>query len=233
MKEFKDDKNKVSGVILENVHLAYVNLFRSSFKYESDTEKEFSVLAIVDEDTADDYEERFPKASVKSIKTADFEEKYKFAPPFPEEKKQFVIKVGAKAQGKDKESGELYDMPYYWATRPKVYHRDNEAILDITMDEEKQVGNGSIAKQIKIAESANSFGNFAYLRAVLIDGEDLIIKEKAERKTDNPFEEFGVLDESSVPDFSNSASDSEGEKGEKKADPKVPDTSDFDDDIPF
>lgn len=236
-KTFSDKKGVQAGIVLENVHLAYVQLNKPTLRFESETEYEFSALVITDEDTADEYEERFPKASVKGIKTADFEAKYKFAPPFPDEKKQYIIKVGSKAQGKDQKTGELYDMPYYWDTRPKVYYKEFSAskIKDITMNEDMQVGNGSVATAIKIAESGNNFGNFAYLRAILIEGENLVVREKMERKTHNPFEEWGEIDEDSVPSFDDKEATPPKEPESAPAPKKEP-TPSFDedfDDVPF
>lgn len=171
---------------LENVHFMYVKLQKPDTKYQS-KDKEWSLNMAVTEDTADEFAEKFPKASVKKIKTADFEAKYKFAPPYPEEKNQYILKMAVRAEFKDKETGELVEIPYTFNTRPKVYEVVGGKAVDITMD--KQVGNGSKG-HVQYAVTENQFGVFCYMRAVLIT--DLVERESTGGGSYNPFEDMGL-----------------------------------------
>ncbi len=80
--------------------LVFVTVQTPQTKYQS-TEKEFKVGIVVDEDTADSWNERFPKQTAKVVKTSDFKETYKIDPVFPDEKKQYVITIKKPASYKD------------------------------------------------------------------------------------------------------------------------------------
>jgi len=90
-------QNKIiSGVF------AYAKVTEPSFKYQSDTEKEFTIDIVVDEETYDNFVEQYPKQKGKIIKTSEFEGTYKFPPVFPNEKKQFILKLKRPATFKKK-----------------------------------------------------------------------------------------------------------------------------------
>lgn len=217
---------------LENVHLMYVKMQKPVNKFESE-DKEFTLTFVCDEDTSDSFSEKFPKASVKKIKTEQFEEKHKFKPPFPNDKNQYVIKMGVRAEVKDKDSGEMVEMPYFYDTRPKVYELTGGKAVDVTMT--KLVGNGSKG-HIQYAVSSNSFGTFPYLRAVLITD---MIEYESSGGTHNPFADMGltvVADEQAA----QSAESKPVAKQEKQAQPSSPfddvpndPFDDFSSDIPF
>ena len=58
--------------------LVFITIQTPQAKYQS-TEKEFKAGVVVDEDTADAWNERFPKQQAKVVKTSDFKDTYKIA----------------------------------------------------------------------------------------------------------------------------------------------------------
>lgn len=159
----KESKGYVRGVTL-----GFVKIQNPVLKYQSKTDKEYSVDLIVSEDVADEWEELFPKNGVRKIKTEDFESIYKCPPPFPKEKKQFVLKVRTDALFKgdvgEYKEGDL--VPYSFTSRPKVYiPSPSGKVEDVTM--EKLVGNGSVG-DVSFRIMSNDYGDFPKLSAVLV-----------------------------------------------------------------
>ena len=137
--------------------LVFVTIQTPQTKYQS-TEKEFKVGIVVDEDTADSWNERFPKQTAKVVKTSDFKETYKIDPVFPDEKKQYVITIKKPASYKDgKELPEMY--------RPKVLLQEGKTAIDVTKT--TLPANGSKGK-VSFEENNNDFGTFSRLRNVLV-----------------------------------------------------------------
>jgi len=148
---------------------------KHTLKYGSETMHEYSVEAVVDEDCFDDWNENFPKNSPKVVKTAEFEGKYRIAPPFPEAKKQYIIKFKADAQFsqdmKDKSDptkttfrqGDY--IPYEWSIRPKVFVPVEGGVEDITAD--KLVSNGSVG-DVAFTIKENDYGKFPKISAILV-----------------------------------------------------------------
>lgn len=167
---------KASGKI-EGVVFAYCKLQTGDFKYQSNTEKEYSVDLIVDKATAKAFKKAFPKNSLKEIDTGEFEDKYKIDPPFPKEDEQYVIKLKSDAHlsgdvpNAGLSKGDL--VPYEWATRPKVFVPTSGGVKDVTLT--TLVGNGSKGvAAFKI--NSNSYGNFPQLTGILV--EDLVEYEQ-------------------------------------------------------
>ena len=137
--------------------LVFVTVQTPQTKYQS-TDKEFKVGIVVDEDTADSWNERFPKQTAKVVKTSDFKETYKIDPVFPDEKKQYVITIKKPASYKDgKELPEMY--------RPKVLLQEGKTAIDVTKT--TLPANGSKGK-VSFEENNNDFGTFSRLRNVLV-----------------------------------------------------------------
>ena len=137
--------------------LVFVTVQTPQTKYQS-TDKEFKVGIVVDEDTADSWNERFPKQTAKVVKTSDFKETYKIDPVFPDEKKQYVITIKKPASYKDgKELPEMY--------RPKVLLQDGNTAIDVTKT--TLPANGSKGK-VSFEENNNDFGTFSRLKNVLV-----------------------------------------------------------------
>lgn len=137
--------------------LVFVSIQTPQTKYQS-AEKEYKAGVVVDEDTADSWNEMFPKQSAKVVKTSDFKDTYKIDAPFPNEKKQYVITLKKPAQYKD---GSPLPKQY----QPKVLLADGKQAIDVT--DTMLPANGSVGK-ISFESNSNDFGVFAKLRNVLV-----------------------------------------------------------------
>lgn len=137
--------------------LVFVTVQTPQTKYQS-TDKEFKVGIVVDEDTADSWNERFPKQTAKVVKTSDFKDTYKIDPVFHDEKKQYVITIKKPANYKD---GSPLPAQYL----PKVLVQDGKAAIDVTQT--VLPANGSKGK-VSFEENSNDFGTFSRLRNVLV-----------------------------------------------------------------
>jgi hypothetical protein len=182
------NKEETKG-FLRNVTLAYVKVNKAGEEYKG--KRNYEVTAIVNEDIADDFEAKVPQSSIKKVKTAEFEAKYKMAPIFPEEKNHYAITIRANSQAvkdiKDKKGNLLVakgDMiPYDWASRPKAILLKNSKgkSEDITLAE-YGIANGSVGD---LAFNIGQFEstNYAQLTGLLV--RDLI--EYEFESSDNPF----------------------------------------------
>jgi hypothetical protein len=151
------DKKQTFGV-LEGT-LVYAKIAEASPKYQS-KDTEYTISVIVDEDTADAWDEQFKKQPAKKVKAGDFEAKYKMPLPeqFKGQKNVFEIKLKKDAT-KDGE-------PFYPEHRPKVFvDYDNGDRVEIT--ESRLIANGSYGK-VSYRISTNDFGTFAKLQNVLM-----------------------------------------------------------------
>ena len=137
--------------------LVFVTVQTPQTKYQS-TDKEFKVGIVVDEDTSDSWNERFPKQTAKVVKTSDFKETYKIDPVFPDEKKQYVITIKKPASYKD---GNPLPQQY----TPKVLLQDGKTAMDVTQS--VLPANGSKGK-VSFEENSNDFGTFSRLKNVLV-----------------------------------------------------------------
>ena len=151
--------------LLENVTLFYGKIKTPSLKYQSQTEKEFSITAIVDKQTAKAFGKQFPKQKPKEIDNDEFNERYGEQYAIDGQDEQFLITLKKVATYKDKETDIIKDIPD--AYRPRVFIDDgNGELEDITFT--KLIGNGSKGTvQFEVME--NSYGTFAKLLAVKVD----------------------------------------------------------------
>jgi hypothetical protein len=126
---------------------------------------EVSVACILSEDDSDDWYEACPNNAVKSLRNEAFTEKYKMEPPFPDQKKQFVVTV------KKMISKGGVDLPEKF--RPRVFQMVAGEKVDITF--EKLVANGSRGKLAYSTYSAPTpEGTKVTAQLVAILVEDLI-----------------------------------------------------------
>ncbi|MEG1485652.1 MAG: hypothetical protein RSC28_09880, partial [Bacteroidales bacterium] len=86
---------------LENVYFAFTSIAEPTYKYESKIEKEFKTTIVLSKEQAKDFKRLKLNKTVKEIDTKEFEAKYKFAPPFPEQEEQYFIQVSKRATYKD------------------------------------------------------------------------------------------------------------------------------------
>lgn len=77
------------ATIINNVTFAWVKM-KAPVKSLNEKNTEVSVQVVMSEDDADELLEACPSANVKTYKNDAFEDKFKFAPPFPTAKKQYV-----------------------------------------------------------------------------------------------------------------------------------------------
>lgn len=197
--------------------LAYAKIQEPGTKYQSTTEREYSVDVIVSEDQADEWNELFPKQTAKVVKTLDFEKIYKIPAPFPEEKKQYVIKLKRPAQYKD-------GNPIAEQYRPKVLQKKGNVNVDIT--HEVLVANGSEGF-VSYETNSNDFGTFARLRNVLVT--KLIPYERSASADDD----FGDVVTSEVAEASDDFVAPAKVAAKKPTRAKAPAPADLDDDLPF
>ena len=195
--------------------LVFVTVQTPQTKYQSD-DKEYKVGIVVDEDTADSWNERFPKQTAKVVKTSDFKETYKIDPVFPNEKKQYVITIKKPASYKDgKELPEMY--------RPKVLLQDGKTAIDVTKT--TLPANGSKGK-VSFEENSNDFGTFSRLKNVLVT--EMIEYKKG---GGNAADEFG-LEVQGASDF-NEQQGSQEQPVVKQPKPTTVPEEDESDPIPF
>ena len=146
--------------IVDNVYFAFCKI-QSPVEAINKANTELSVSVVMDEDTADSWNEANPNNLYKSMKNDAFEEKFKFAAPFTDQKKQFVVTV------KKMFSKDGVELPEKF--RSRVFEVVNGKNVDVTF--KKLVGNGSRGK-LSYSTYTNSFGQFAQLDAILV--EDMI-----------------------------------------------------------
>lgn len=177
---------KATGKI-EGVVFAYTKLQSGDYKYQSTTEKEYSVDLIVDKATAKAYKKAFPKNSAKEVDTEEFENKYKIAPPYPKEDEQYVIKMKADAHvSVDIDKAGLKEgdeVPYEWSSRPKVFIPVDGGVKDVTLT--TLVGNGSKGV-VAFNINTNSYGTFPKLTGMLVE-------ELVEYESSGPASAFGAV----------------------------------------
>lgn len=150
--------------IINNVFFAYCKI-QSPVTAIKKENTEVSVACILSEDDSDDWAEACPNNAVKSYKNEAFKEKYKMDPPFPDQKKQFVITV------KKMISKGGVDLPEKF--RPRVFEVVDGENVDITFT--KLVANGSRGKLAYSTYSAPTpEGTKVTAQLVAILVEDLI-----------------------------------------------------------
>lgn len=142
--------------VIEGI-LVYAKVTEPVLKFQSE-DKEFTISIVVDEDTYDAFGERFAKQSGKSVKTSEFEQIYKIAPPYPNEKKQYILALKKPAQYKD---GNMIDKKFW----PKVLVQKGSAA--VPLEQGIKIANGSRGK-VSFEETSNTYGTFARLRNVLV-----------------------------------------------------------------
>jgi hypothetical protein len=139
--------------------------------FEKAKGKEWKASIAVDEDTADAWNEDYPKQSATVVKTSEFEAKYKVAPPIPDAKKQYVITLR-----KNTKLGNGEDVPDIYQPKIQIRDADEETgYKDVT--KEVLVANGSKGS-MSIDLWEMSKGNVARLKNILVT--ELIEYEKKE-----------------------------------------------------
>lgn len=184
---------------------------------------EWKASVVVDEDTADAFEEYGTQCktmvSCKKVKIAEFEAKYKCSPPEGAGKNVWVITLR-----KSTELGKT-GKPVPDQYQPKVFEKIGRNVVEITNS--KLVGNGSKGT-ISIDPFTRSDGSVTlFLKNVLVT--DLVEYVPVERDTGPAGSEFNENDDDG--DTPALAPQATGTK--QRAKPTKPDLADMEDDIPF
>lgn len=145
--------------VLNNVTFAYVKVQNPVLKYQSQ-DSEYTVDCIVSKADAKAWNKSYPKQKAKEVDNAEFTEKFKIEPPFPDQDEQFVIKM----KKPHIKNGKMMDERY----RPRVFLVDANGgePTDITFT--VLPANGSKGKAA-YNERSNDFGTFAGLDSILIE----------------------------------------------------------------
>lgn len=146
--------------VLENVVLGFVKIQRAVLQYQSKTDYEYQVDAIVTEKQAKVWDKEFKKQKSKMIENKDFKEIYKIDLPFPDQEEQYVIKFKCDERFP---SGDLR----VGKQRPRVLMKNSEGKLE-DFTAKTLVGNGSVGT-IQYEQYGNDYGTFARLQAVRVD----------------------------------------------------------------
>jgi len=149
--------------------------------YEKSKGKEWKASIAVDEDTADAWNEDYPKQPALAVKTSEFEAKYKTTPPNPSAKKQYVITLRKNTKlGNGDEVPDIY--------KPKILvPQKNGENKDVTAD--VLVGNGSKGA-ISVDVWEMSKGSVARLKNILVTDLVEYVKPEGSGGTYTPGDEF-------------------------------------------
>ena len=166
-------KLNTEAQVIEGVNLFYVKLQKPSLKYQSQTDKEFSVTVQVDKATKTLWNKTFQKQKCKELEHDDFCEKYGVEYTIGNEE-QYLLTLKKPANYKDKETGQLKDIPD--AYRPRALIDDgNGELNDVTFT--KLIGNGSKGV-VQYEVNSNDYGTFAKLLAIRVD--ELVVVEQGD-----------------------------------------------------
>jgi hypothetical protein len=212
--------------VVNNVFFAYTKIMNPVPAINKDN-SEVSVVVIMDEDTSDDWNEKNEGHLTKSLKNEAFTEKYKIDPPFPNQKKQYVVNV------KKMHSKGGVELPEKF--RPRVFQVIEGKNVDITF--EKEVGNGSYGK-LSYSTYTNNFGTHVQLDSILVEK---LVEYTREEKDGVDGEggnnraagsDFGNVELAEAPKGQKAVNKQSDVAPKSRAKP-APDFSDMDDDIPF
>lgn len=150
--------------VIDNVTFNFINIRVPVNKFESD-KKEYNVSCTMGEDDFDEIEERKYKVSTETVKNDKYESRFKIEVPFPDQRKQCVVRFGCSNLRKDKKTGEMVEVDYDLELRPKVFSVADGKEIDIT---DKMLSNGCKGK-VFYQTHTNSFGTMCYLRKIVLD----------------------------------------------------------------
>jgi hypothetical protein len=158
--------------------LVYVQVQKPVDCFVKEKGQEFKASIVVDEETADSWNELYPKQPAKVVKTSEFEASFKIPPPLPSEKKQYVITLRKNTK---LSNGEPVPEKYI----PKLVQRDEGGVLqDITQS--VLPANGSKGA-LAVEHYDGKMGPVARLKNVLVT--DLIEYQKQDSDGDTGFDD--------------------------------------------
>lgn len=154
---------KLPKGFLTDVYFSYTCIATPKFKYESKTEKEYSVNILLSKEQAKAFKSininglKINK-TVKEISTEDFEKSQKFPPPYPDQDSQYIVTL---TQNLKTTKGD--PLPDY--LRPVSYKQlDNGATENIT---DVEIGNGSFG-DVSYTQYPGKKGITVKLSAILV-----------------------------------------------------------------
>lgn len=143
---------------VNNVTFIYTKM-QSPVKAYNQIDTEWSVDVVMSKKDAKALKKDFPKTSLKEFDNDEFQEKFGFAPPFPEQDEQFIVKFKKSHIKNGRETPEKY--------RPRVIQQlPDGSREDITFT--KLVGNGSKGVLSYRIKETSTYGNFVELQAILV-----------------------------------------------------------------
>ena len=181
--------------------LVYVQINKPVECFIKEKGHEWKASVVVDEDTADAWNEVYPKQSAKAVKTSEFEKIFKIPPPNHSEKKQYVITLRKNTQltktfdVEDESGNKVLDAEGNVKKRkefsplPEIYHP--KALLQTSAGREeitktKLIANGS-AGVISVTSRSTTNGPVAQLRNILVT--DLIEYQGSSSEAGSEFDD--------------------------------------------
>jgi hypothetical protein len=171
IKILKEEKGQTKLLKVTDVYFYYTSVGENrkvvfdQYEWPKHKQNKFEWLtdAVMDEDTADELKEMFPKISVSKYTKQKFMERYKIGEdselPF-DAKKYYVVKVKQACQRND-------GSPISNALKPRAILVSKDGNKDITM--KANVGNGSHGDLVIRVNHSTQYGSHGYLAALLID----------------------------------------------------------------
>ena len=163
--------------------LVYVQVNKPVDCWDKEKGQEWKASVVVDEDTADAWNEMYPKQSTKVVKTSEFQGIFKVPAPYPDEKKQYIVTLRKNTQltktfdvideetgepvigddGKVKKRKEFSPLPEMY--HPKAYLQGEDGREEITKT--KLIANGSYGT-VSVTSRSTPNGPVAQLRNILV-----------------------------------------------------------------
>lgn len=148
---------KLPKEYIDGVYFYYTAIAKPGFKFDSKTEQEYKTTVVLSKEQAKEFKKRKLNKTVKEVDTSEFEEKFKAAPPYPDQDEQYLFTV---AQNVNKMDG----TPLPDFLRPRAYHKVEEGNLDIT---DQEISNGSFGK-LRYSQMEGKNGISIKLDAILL-----------------------------------------------------------------
>ncbi len=160
--------------------LVYVQVDKPKKCFVEEKGEEFKASIVISEDDAEAWDDTYAKQPAKQVKTAEFEGIYKIKPPFPEQRKQYIVTLR-----KNTKLGNGAELPQKYF--PKVFQKKGNVLVDITST--ILVSNGSTGA-ISVESFMSKMGTeFARLKNIMVV--NLIEYEKVSASSESG-SEFGL-----------------------------------------
>lgn len=206
--------------IVENAIFAFAKLAEPTKKYQSD-DTEYAINAIVDKQTARQWNALFSKQKAKDYSPEEFAKKFKIDAPFGDDD-VYVLSIKKPCVKNGVELNPQY--------RPRAIVCFDGENVDITTS--RLIANGSKGK-VSVRVSSNDFGVFAQLQSVFMDGKDFIEYSANGSSVGSEFGVTNVRQEPTNQDMINNRKAAEAKQAKEQDHAVVDDADGFEDDAPF